>query len=132
MRCFFAGCSRRQRPRGRRAAEQRDELAPSWVEHGLPRKIFREPVIQLTAPSGCRGSTGKVFGLDLRIIVLNRGACPGRSDRAQSWSACDRIYICSNTPTTFTEATSTYALGFKSGSAGSFFGPPADASPDGR
>src|SRR5437899_2869060 len=28
--------ARRERPRGRRAAEQRDELASSYVEHGLP------------------------------------------------------------------------------------------------
>src|SRR5262249_15595964 len=28
-------CPRRKRPRGRRAAEERDEIAPSWVEHGL-------------------------------------------------------------------------------------------------
>src|SRR5215471_17734924 len=27
--------ARRERPRCRRAAEQRDELASSWVEHGL-------------------------------------------------------------------------------------------------
>jgi hypothetical protein len=37
--------ARRERPSYRRGrkAEQPDELAPSWVEHGLPRKIFREP-----------------------------------------------------------------------------------------
>ena len=28
-------CPRRERPRGSRAAEQRDELASSYVEHGL-------------------------------------------------------------------------------------------------
>jgi hypothetical protein len=28
--------ARQQRPRRRRAAEQREELAPSQVEHGLP------------------------------------------------------------------------------------------------
>jgi|SRR6516165_4121895 hypothetical protein len=42
------------------------------------------------------------------------------------------IYICSQDPTTYTEATSTYKLGAKTGTAGSLFGAPADASPNGR
>src|SRR5262249_45048381 len=45
--------ARPERPRGRRAAEQRDELAASCVEHGLPS---RKPLCQLTAGSGCLGS----------------------------------------------------------------------------
>jgi hypothetical protein len=45
----------------------------------------------------------------------------------------DRIDICSQEPATYTEATSTYTLGFKDhGSAGSAFGSPADRSPSGR
>jgi hypothetical protein len=33
--------ARRERPRGRRAVEQRDELAPSNVRHGHSRGVFR-------------------------------------------------------------------------------------------
>jgi hypothetical protein len=45
----------------------------------------------------------------------------------------DRIDICSQEPATYTEATSTYTLGFKDhGAAGSAFGNPADRSPSGR
>lgn len=45
----------------------------------------------------------------------------------------DHIYVCSNTdPTTYTEATSTYALGNKSFSAGGAVGSPAAGSPNGR
>jgi hypothetical protein len=44
----------------------------------------------------------------------------------------DRIYICSAEPTTFTEATSTYALGNKTFSAGAAVGSPAAGSPNGR
>lgn len=48
-------------------------------------------------------------------------------------SEADKIYICSNTdPTTFTEATSTYALGNKAFSVGGAFGAPAAGSPNGR
>ena len=36
-------------------------------------------------------------------------------------SAADKIYICSTQPTTYTEATSTYALGNKNFGAGSVF-----------
>src|SRR5262249_463700 len=43
----------RQRPGRRRAAEQRDEMAASFVEHGLPS---RNPLCQLTAGSGLLGS----------------------------------------------------------------------------
>lgn len=42
------------------------------------------------------------------------------------------IYICSQEPTTYTEATSTYALGNKNFGAGSAFGAPAAGSPNGR
>lgn len=46
---------------------------------------------------------------------------------------CDRIDICSQEPANYTEATSTYTLGFKDhGSAGSAFGDPGDRSPSGR
>jgi len=42
------------------------------------------------------------------------------------------LYICSSEPTTYTEATSTYALGNKNFGAGSVFGSPAAGSPNGR
>jgi hypothetical protein len=44
----------------------------------------------------------------------------------------DREYICSQEPATYLAASSTYALGNKSGSAGSIFGSPAARSPSGR
>src|SRR5262245_30227660 len=44
--------TRGERPRSRRAAEQRDDLASSYAEHGLPS---RNPLCQLTAGSGCPG-----------------------------------------------------------------------------
>lgn len=44
----------------------------------------------------------------------------------------DKIYLCSQDPTTFTEATSTYALGNYNFGAGNAFGAPADATPSGR
>jgi len=57
--------------------------------------------------------------LDFGLDVLNTEA--------------DRIDICSQEPATYTEATSTYSLGFKDlGSPGSAFGAPADRSPSGR
>lgn len=42
------------------------------------------------------------------------------------------IYLCSADPTTYTEATSTYALGNKNFGAGAAFGSPAAGSPNGR
>src|SRR5262245_8985247 len=47
-------------------------------------------------------------------------------------TASDRIYIVSADPTTYTEATSTFALGNKSFAAGGAFGAPAAATPNGR
>ncbi len=45
----------------------------------------------------------------------------------------DRIDICSQEPANYTEATSTYTLGFKDhGASGSAFGAPADRTPTGR
>lgn len=45
----------------------------------------------------------------------------------------DRIDICSAEPDTYTEATSTFSLGFKDhGASGSAFGAPADRTPSGR
>src|SRR5262245_11446684 len=44
----------------------------------------------------------------------------------------DKIYICSQDPTTFTEAASTYALGNKAFGAGAAVGAPAAATPNGR
>lgn len=41
------------------------------------------------------------------------------------------IYLCSTQPTTYTEATSTYAVGDKVFGAGSTFGSPANGSPTG-
>src|SRR5262249_13186052 len=43
----------RDRPSRRRAAEQRDELAASYVEHVAPP---RNPLCQLTVALGCTGS----------------------------------------------------------------------------
>jgi hypothetical protein len=46
---------------------------------------------------------------------------------------CDRFDICTQEPTTYTEATSTYSKGNKDhGAAGTAFGSPADRSPNGR
>jgi hypothetical protein len=57
--------------------------------------------------------------LDFGLDVLNTEA--------------DRIDICSQEPATYTEATSTYSLGFKDhGSPGSAFGSPTDRTPSGR
>ena len=42
------------------------------------------------------------------------------------------LYICSQEPTTFVEASSTYALGAKNWGAGAVFGSPAAGSPNGR
>jgi hypothetical protein len=47
-------------------------------------------------------------------------------------SEADKIFICSQEPTTYTEASSTYALGNKTFSAGGAFGAPAAGSPNGR
>ena len=45
----------------------------------------------------------------------------------------DRLDICSQEPVTYTEATSTYTLGYKDhGAAGSAFGTIGDATPTGR
>src|SRR5262249_19600907 len=63
---------RRERPCRRRAAEQRDEMAASCVEHGLPS---RNPLCQLTAGSGCLGSARRSLGGDLdRGGVLPAGS----------------------------------------------------------
>jgi hypothetical protein len=48
------------------------------------------------------------------------------------YTEADAIYLTSAQATTYTEATATYALGNKTGAAGSIFGAPADASPNGR
>lgn len=42
------------------------------------------------------------------------------------------VNICSTEPTTYTQATTTYLLGFKSFGAGAVFGAPAAGSPNGR
>src|SRR5262245_15513614 len=48
-------------------------------------------------------------------------------------SEADKLYICNAQPTTFTEATSTFALGNKNWGAGNVLtGPAAAASGDGR
>jgi hypothetical protein len=44
----------------------------------------------------------------------------------------DKIYICSNDPTNFTDATSTYALGNMNFGVGGCFGVPGAGSPNGR
>jgi hypothetical protein len=45
----------------------------------------------------------------------------------------DRIDVCSAEPATYTEASSTYSLGFKDhGASGSAFGDPGDRTPSGR
>lgn len=57
--------------------------------------------------------------LDFGIDILNTEA--------------DRIDICTQEPTTYTEATSTYTKGNKDhGASGSAFGAPADRTPTGR
>lgn len=47
-------------------------------------------------------------------------------------NAATSVYICSTQPTTFTQATSTYALGNNTWAAGSACGAPAAGSPSGR
>jgi hypothetical protein len=48
-------------------------------------------------------------------------------------AAADRVYLCSQEPTTYTEATSTYALGNKNFGAGAVFPAAiANGSPSGR
>lgn len=48
-------------------------------------------------------------------------------------AAVDRIDVCTQEPTTYTEATSTYTKGFKDhGAAGTAFGAVGDRSPTGR
>jgi uncharacterized membrane protein YebE (DUF533 family) len=42
------------------------------------------------------------------------------------------LYLCSSEPTTYTQATSTYALGNNNFGAGAVFGAPAAGSPNGR
>jgi len=44
----------------------------------------------------------------------------------------DKIYLCSADPTTFNDATVTFALGNKNFGVGNAFGAPAAASPNGR
>lgn len=44
----------------------------------------------------------------------------------------DKIVLCSQEPTTYTEANSTYILGAKTFSTGAAFGSPAAGSPNGR
>jgi hypothetical protein len=45
----------------------------------------------------------------------------------------DKFYLCSSEPTTYTQATSTFALGnYNFGSAGAAYGSPAAGSPNGR
>lgn len=44
----------------------------------------------------------------------------------------DKIFICSQDPLTYTDATSTYALGNKNFGAGGAFGAPGAGSPNGR
>jgi hypothetical protein len=44
----------------------------------------------------------------------------------------DKIYICTQDPLTFTDATSTYALGNKNFGVGACFGAPGPGAPNGR
>ena len=68
--------ARRDRPRGRRAAEQRDELAPSQVEHRLPPQV---PPASYAA-RGCLGRVGLPH-LQLAAGGINRfGADLKRSE----------------------------------------------------
>src|SRR5438094_2355224 len=66
LRLFVVCCAR---PRGCRAAEQGDELAPPHVDHGLPPPACPQPITE--------GTTGP-FGHTLN--VLNRGVGGGRPD----------------------------------------------------
>jgi hypothetical protein len=66
---------RRERPRGRRAAEQRDELPPSHARHGLPPSHALPPPIipagdrhwrsRFAALPACRWKAQPVLGADL-------------------------------------------------------------------
>jgi hypothetical protein len=47
-------------------------------------------------------------------------------------SLADKIYICSQDPLTFADATVNYALGNNDFGVGLVFGPPAEGSPNGR
>lgn len=47
-------------------------------------------------------------------------------------AVCDKIFICSSEPATYTDATSTFALGSQNFGAGAVFGSPAAGSPTGR
>jgi len=53
--------ARRERPRGRRAAEKRDELASSYVEHGLPPK----PAVPAYRRLRMARKRSQVLGVDL-------------------------------------------------------------------
>jgi hypothetical protein len=44
----------------------------------------------------------------------------------------DKVFICSQEPTTYAEASATYALGVKAFAVGAVFGAPAAGSPNGR
>src|SRR6516162_9693239 len=54
---------RRERPRGRRAAEQRDELAPRYVEHGgvLPRFVPTKRIQGITERTAGPWATPEMF-----------------------------------------------------------------------
>src|SRR5262249_54500930 len=62
-------CARRERPRGRRAAEQRDELAPS---HSITSSARASNVVGTSRPSALA-----VFRLITNSYLV--GACTGRS-----------------------------------------------------
>jgi hypothetical protein len=70
-------------------------------------------------------ATVSSIGLFVSTIVLDNGLL--RLD-----TNTDKIYVCSQQPASYTEATSTYALGNKNLGVGNVFGAPAAASPNGR
>jgi hypothetical protein len=63
--------------------------------------------------------------LKLESRVLDSGLAAFNSE-------CDKVYVCSQQPTSFAEATSTYALGNKNWGAGNAFATPAARSGGGR
>ena len=69
--------ARRERPRGRRAAEQADELAPPHAGHGLPPRCRRRSYqagtarrSRFDASGACRGQGQPVLGADLNCSEL--------------------------------------------------------------
>ena len=85
----------------------------SAVSLVAPQPVFENPAI--TLPSSLRLGD-RVLDYGLRTLDLE----------------ADKIFICNNFPTTYLEATSTYAVGSKHFGQGLVFGAPAAGAPTGR